>query len=55
VFWDAGYRAYFADGYLEDSASGAAPLDAAAVLANAHVADLAQQKYDFLFVSPDPD
>jgi FkbM family methyltransferase len=56
VFWDAGYHAFFADSYLENSASGApTPLDAEAVLANAHVADLAQQKYDFLFVSPDRD
>jgi FkbM family methyltransferase len=45
VMWDAGYRAYFAEaGY-----AARPPLDEAAVLANA-AADLAVQKYDFLFV-----
>jgi hypothetical protein len=51
LMWQEGYRAYTAEN-APDAGAGSArqELDEAAVLANANIADLAQQKYDFLFV-----
>ncbi len=43
LFWQAGYRSYVADATMQE-------MDEAAIVANANLPDILQQKYDFLFV-----